>query len=388
MNCHNQSQMAQFGQSSSISSTSNAISGEHRTIVSQAAKSVICGLDGCVALCLRECQNQPYDCDNVDAFLYAGPIVKFPSPRPMHVYAQTYTDPENPFAAGYVKGTCQLPQITVGGVLDGYQHGRDLWSVYGDKLGFLPTSPNDATWFRSSESSLTQQSAAGVLRGMWPYHTGPVPLHQQPAAIDTTNESFNCTRRAQVLNHIESTSEWNAHLLAASPLFAKLSWATLNQSDWTFSFNSLADNFQARLCNGYQLPCNVLNISQCATMNQAEEVFRGGDWEWNYWYRTNPQAKLYIQTVEGPFIADIIRRLRAVQNGTSEIKYEHDFLHDNDVGPIAGALGINALRWPGMASNIAFEVWYVDKFQHFVISHPLIRSQEGPWRSHLRPGAV
>ncbi|KAF2165587.1 hypothetical protein M409DRAFT_36849 [Zasmidium cellare ATCC 36951] len=304
-------------------------------------------------------ENQAYDCDNVEAFLYASPNGGLPQPQPMHVFGKTYTDPSNPFAANYVKSTCQLPQLTVGGILDGFQHGKDLWSVYGEKLHFLPSVPNSKTWFRSSESVLTQQSAGGVLRGIWPYHTGPVPLHQQPEAVDTTNESFECDRRTTVLSEIENSTEWQSHLEAAAPLFNSLSWASQNESDFTFSFNSFADNFQARLCNGYNLPCNVKNLSQCATMAQAEEIFRGGDWEWNYWYRTNPQALLYTQTVEGPFIAEIIQRLQAVQNGNSSIIYEHDFLHDNDIGPIAGALGITALRWPGMGSNIAFELWKV-----------------------------
>jgi 2-phosphoxylose phosphatase len=92
-------------------------------------------------------------------------------------------------------------------------------------------------------------------------------------------------------------------------------------------------------------------------MTQADEVFRAGDWEWNYWWRNNPNAKVYIQTVEGLFIGEIIRGIKALQNGTTKAKYVHDFVHDGDIGPIAGALGITALRWPGMGSNIAFEIW-------------------------------
>ena len=71
-------------------------------------------------------------------------------------------------------------------------------------------------------------------------------------------------------------------------------------------------------------------------------------------------ATEYIQTVEGNFIGEILRNFDTVRNGTSTVKYMHDFLHDNDIGPIAGALGITALRWPGMGSNIAFELWRTD----------------------------
>jgi hypothetical protein len=53
--------------------------------------------------------------------------------------------------------------------LDGYQHGKDIWAVYGAKLGLIPEFPDQKkVWFRSTESPLTQQSAGGVLRGIWP----------------------------------------------------------------------------------------------------------------------------------------------------------------------------------------------------------------------------
>ena len=92
-------------------------------------------------------------------------------------------------------------------------------------------------------------------------------------------------------------------------------------------------------------------------MKQANEVFRAGDWEWNYYWRTNPNVTAYIQTVEGLFIGEIVRGLQSVQDGTNTYKYVHDFVHDGDIGPICGALGITSLRWPAMASNLALELW-------------------------------
>lgn len=278
----------------------------------------------------------------------------------MQVYARTYTSPTNPFVSHYVNGSCQYPQITIGGLLDAYQHGQDLWSVYGDKLGFLPSEPDDSTWFRSTESPLTQATAGGVLRGLWPSYSGPVPLHQQAQYVDTTDRSFTCNYRTTVLSEITSSSEWKAQLKAAAPLLSDLSWATQNSSDWTETFDHLCDNFQARLCNGYQLPCNVNDTSQCVSMQQANEAFRAGDWEWNYYWRASQNAKAYIHTTEGLFIGEILARFAAVQAGSNTVKYEHDFVHDGDIGPIAGALGITALRWPGMGSNLAFELWQVD----------------------------
>lgn len=232
--------------------------------------------------------------------------------------------------------------------------------MYGDKLGFFPASPDDTTWFRSSESPLTQGTAGGVLRGIWPAYTDPLPLHQQATAVDTVNEGFSCNLRNTILSEILSSSTWQAQLQATAPLLAQLAPFTENNSAWTETFDHLSDNFQGRLCNGYKLPCDINDPSKCVTMQEADEVFRAGDWEWNYYWRSYSNATTYIQTVEGLFIGEILQRFASVQAGKNTVKYEHDFVHDGDIGPIAGALGIQSLRWPGMGSNIAFELWKVD----------------------------
>ncbi|KAJ5183813.1 hypothetical protein N7492_001429 [Penicillium capsulatum] len=319
-------------------------------------------------------ENQPYHCDNVRPYLYAGPN-NDGGIQPMPVYAQTYQDPANPLSSG-VHGTCQFPQITIGGVQDGYQHGRDLWSVYGRKLHLIPEQPNDRVWFRSSESALTQATAGAVLRGMWPDYDGALPLHQMPSSEDTVNEGYSCSAIGSTLKAIKSTSEWKDHLEVTKELRSTLgSMLGATSSSWQETFDHFSDNFQARLCNGYNLPCSVSNSSACVTMHQANEVFRAGDWEWNYYWRANRDVVKYIQVVEGLLIGEIIARLRAVQDGSSTLDYSHIFIHDGDIGPILGALGIDALRWPGMASNIAIEVWETKDADHYArvlySGHPL-----------------
>ncbi|KAJ6014235.1 histidine acid phosphatase [Penicillium herquei] len=301
-------------------------------------------------------ENQPYQCDNVRPYLYAGPNSQS-GVQPIPMYAQTYQDPTNPFTPG-VNGTCQYPQITVGGVQDGYQHGRDLWKVYGEKLSLLPAKPNDRVWFRSSDSALTQGSAGAVLRGVWPEYDGALPLHQMVSSVDTVNEGYSCSAIDDTLDELESTTEWDEHLTVTDTLRSKLgSMLGATSSSWQDTFDHFSDNFQARLCNGYELPCSTTNSSDCVTTEMADEVFRAGDWEWNYYWRTNPYVKKYIQVVEGLFIGEVLARIQAVQDGTSTLDYTHIFIHDGDLGPILGSLGINALRWPAMGSNIAFEVW-------------------------------
>ena len=197
-----------------------------------------------------------------------------------------------------------------------------------------------------------------MLRGVWPDYPGPLPIHQQTGAVDTVNEGFSCANRGTVLTAIESTPEWNAHLNVTADLRTDLgNLLGATSSDWQDTFDHFADNFQARLCNGYELPCNFTDTSQCVTMAQADEVFRAGDWEWNYYWRNNANATEYIQLVEGLFIGEILAHFKAVIAGTTSTVYSHTFVHDGDIGPILGALGITALRWPAMASNIAIEIW-------------------------------
>ncbi|KAL4895303.1 histidine phosphatase superfamily [Aspergillus ambiguus] len=312
-------------------------------------------------------ENQPYNCDNINPYLYAASSLGEADSIP--VYGQAYTDPTNPFLASYVNGSCQYPQLTLGGLLDGYRHGRDLWAVYGEKLGLLPPTPDQSdrkVWFRSSSSALTQGSASGVLHGIWPEHRGGIPLHQQAAGVDTVDRGFPCPAQDALLSTIQSTAEWREHLEVTEPLRNRLAdMFDATDASWMSTFDHFSDNFQARLCNGYDLPCRVGDEATCATPEQADEVFRAGDWEWNYWWRRNANATRYIQLVEGLFIREIVRQLEAVQHGTSSVVYSHNFVHDGDIGPILGALGIKALRWPGMGSNIAFEVWETSSSQFY-----------------------
>lgn len=304
---------------------------------------------------LRKYQAAPFYCDNIKPYLYAAPQS---GQQPLPVYQETYTSPTNPFVATYDSGTCQYPQLTIGGLLDGYQHGNDLYALYGQKLGLIPSTPGNSTWFRSSSSALTQDSAGAVLRGIWPNFQGSLPLHQQATGVDTVNEGFTCAAQARTLSAIEATPAWKQHLNETASLQQGLEAVVGNlTSAWTATYDHLEDNFQGRLCNGYSLPCSKNNSADCVTMDQADEVFRAGDWEWNYYWRANPNATLYIQLIEGLFIGEILDGLQQVANGTSPYSYRHVFVHDGDIGPILGALGINVLRWPGMASNIAFEVW-------------------------------
>lgn len=282
----------------------------------------------------------------------------------MQVYGQPYTDPANPFLTNYVNGSCQYPQLTIGGYLDAYQHGRDLHALYSTKLGLIPATLDEGgdgrVWFRSTSSPLTQGSAGGVLRGLWPGYKGPLPLHQQVEAVDTINRGFACPARDRILEVVQSGPEWEEHLAVTDGLRRDLAgmFGAEEQDEWLETWDHFADNFQGRLCNGYELPCSLEEEGNCVSREQADEVFRAGDWMYNYWWRRNQNVTEYIRVIEGMFIAELVRSFEAVVAGEEEVVYRHVFAHDGDIAPLLGALGIKALRWPGMGSNVAFEFWY------------------------------
>ncbi|PKY06112.1 phosphoglycerate mutase-like protein [Aspergillus campestris IBT 28561] len=319
---------------------------------------------------LSELQDQEYTCDDVHPHIYAAPAPDNNNPAPIPVYGQTYTDPTNPFLTDTIPGTCQYPQLTKGGILDGYRHGRDLRAVYGGNSLLSETGPSSQVWLRASSSALTQGSAGAVLRGLWPDYNGGIALRRQTEGIDTVDSGFTCAARERMLEQMKAARVWREHLGVTMVLREELGeMFDISEEEedgaWMNSFDHFADAFQARVCNGYGLPCRAKKEGEkegenCVTQEQAEEVFRAGDWEWNYWFRGSDLAKEYIQLVGGLFIGEIVRRLEGVVEGRPDWVYSHTFMHDGDLGPVLGALGIRALRWPGMGANVAVEVWRTD----------------------------
>lgn len=64
-------------------------------------------------------------------------------------------------------GSCQFPQITAEGLGDSWQHGKDLYGVYHDLLGFLPDDSQDNITFRVTQNVITSEVAGMVINGMF-----------------------------------------------------------------------------------------------------------------------------------------------------------------------------------------------------------------------------
>lgn len=74
---------------------------------------------------------------------------------------------QNPFKPPGFLGSCQFPQITAGGLEDSWQHGKDLFGVYHDLLGFLPDNSKEKVTFRVTQNVITSEVAGMVVNGMF-----------------------------------------------------------------------------------------------------------------------------------------------------------------------------------------------------------------------------
>ncbi len=105
-----------------------------------------------------------WNCDDEELFYYGQP--KFGN-KYTPTYWQGYRSPTNPFIPTGFLGTCQFPQITAGGLDDSWQHGKDLYGVYHDLLGFLPDYASEKVSFRVTQNVITSEVAGMVVNGLF-----------------------------------------------------------------------------------------------------------------------------------------------------------------------------------------------------------------------------
>ena len=177
-------------------------------------------------------------------------------------YWSIYTSSANPFAPAGFNGTCQFPEITKGGLKDSWQHGKDLFEVYHDLLGFLPNEPTNEVVYRVTNNVITSQVAGMVIAGMYP-DTSEIPVLVQPASIDSLEPSYPCPGGSSIFGSYgigSANINWTYHLTASPLLFNALDNITgISPSDTAFhrSWDHYFDNLSSRLCHGKPLPCSV-----------------------------------------------------------------------------------------------------------------------------------
>ena len=277
-------------------------------------------------------------------------------------YWSVYTSPSNPFAAQGFKGTCQFPQITRGGLDDSYQHGKDLYSVYHDTLKFLPDSPGDKATYRVTNNVITSQVAGMEVNAMYS-STTDTPLKVQPATIDSLEPTYSCPTATSLYSSygVGSTNpNWAVHLTAAVPLFDyldSLSGVDPTDAGWHQSLDHYLDNLSSRLCHAKPLPCQISNPSNCVNETIANTVFRLGQYEYSYIYRDASESLQASTASFGIWTAELAQNIRDSVRGKSEVLYRHNVAHDGSLARLLSILQVDSMVWPGMGSEIVFEVY-------------------------------
>ncbi|KAI5810435.1 histidine phosphatase superfamily [Pyronema omphalodes] len=269
---------------------------------------------------------------------------------------ETKQSPLNPLHRANYHGSCQFPQITKGGFDDSFAHGRDLFAVYGSKLGFLPRMYSPETIaFHVTSNVITLQVAGALTRAMFPFSTD-IPLLVQPSDVDSLQPSYSCPAADAARNNILQQEGWKKHLELSSALAQRLdaiSGVDPKDAGWHQNWDHYFDSFSSRMCHQVPLPCNVEEPKNCVTTSDVEEVLRWGQWEYSYLHRDGGKYTLeYSRLKMGVFLAELVGHLQR-----PDVKYRHNFGHDGSMSLIISALQIDEMVWPGMGAEVVVELW-------------------------------
>ncbi|KAF2132076.1 histidine acid phosphatase-like protein [Dothidotthia symphoricarpi CBS 119687] len=302
-----------------------------------------------------------WQCDNQGLFYYGRPLNPAGNGS-SPTYWSVYTSETNPFPQSGFNGSCQFPQITKEGLDDSWQHGRDLHGVYHDLLHFLPDEMDDKVTYRVTNNVITSQVAGMVIDGMYA-PDADVPLRIQPTGVDSLEPQYPCPAASFLYSSYGvggTDSTWTAHLSAAKPLFKSLdniSGIASDSTDWHKSFDHYYDNLSSRQCHAKPLPCNINDTSSCITQDQADTVYRLGQYEYSFIHRDAPQSLQAAVGSYGVFLAELAQNIRDAISGKGPVRYRHNVAHDGSVSRLLSILQVEQMVWVGMGAEIVFEVY-------------------------------
>lgn len=300
-------------------------------------------------------------CSSVKNRYYANVVAR--GHENVNVGWNNYQSEMNPFAfelPGF-NGSCQFPQISDGGLNDSYYHGVDLYANYHDNLAFLPEKYNSSLiQFYVTSNVITSQVAGALIAGMFPLESNEnIDLNIQRAASDSLEPKYTCAGADDTKAAILLEKGWRDHLDQSQYLFEELdaiSGVPNTSESWHSSLDHYFDNLAHRTCHGMPLPCS-LESGECIADAQAKQVFRLGDFEYNYLYRESTNSTLYSVGRYGVFLMELQQHLKEAKSGNTTVRYRHNIAHDGSISPLLGALQIELLRWPGMGAEVLFELW-------------------------------
>ncbi|KAK4655784.1 hypothetical protein QC762_0053610 [Podospora pseudocomata] len=308
----------------------------------------------------------PWNCNNIAIYSYSSPLTPG-SPPSIPGYHSPFTSPLNPFPPSPLglQGTCNFPQITTQGLSDSYQHGLDLLSVYSPLIS--PTSAE----FRITNNPITSQVAGALISALLPPKTTTTtPLLIQNKEIDSLEPKYPCPLSHHLFSQIQSTPQWKSHLQLSKEILTQLDIISgVPPSDTSFhiSFDHYFDNLSSKQCHSRPLPCSVHSPhnNKCIPQHLADTVYRLGQWEYHHTYRSSKQSLQASVASYGVWIAELLSHISSVTKEETKVRYRHNIAHDGSISRLLGVLQVDDMHWPGMGSEIVFEV-YKQQPKHFV----------------------
>lgn len=74
-------------------------------------------------------------------------------------------------------------------------------------------------------------------------------------------------------------------------------------------------------------------------------------------YRDAPTSLSTSAANYGVWIAELAANMRKAVEGSSPVRYMHNLAHDGSVSRVLSILQIDTMVWPGMGSEVVFELW-------------------------------
>ncbi|KAF8484365.1 phosphoglycerate mutase-like protein [Gautieria morchelliformis] len=273
------------------------------------------------------------------------------------IYHETFVPPTHPFLSQFWNGSCDLGQLTAGGLQDSVAHGKDFASVYIDKLKFLQNINAKDIWVRTTTEDRTYQVAGGMLYGMDnSVDNQPFKVHNEPASIDSLVPSYPCPNADNIRNQYQSVPAWFDHLNQNADLKARLdaTVGTAGLSAWSVWYDHFFDTFTSRTCAGHELPCN--STGECVAPEDAVKVFAIGDFEYNYIWKAAQNASTYNSLTFGVMFQELAQIFISLKAGNEIFKLRLYVGHDGSMVRLASGLGIQGpLRWPALGSEFVWK---------------------------------
>lgn len=103
----------------------------------------------------------------------------------------------------------------------------------------------------------------------------------------------------------------------------------------------------------HDLPLNDPSTSQRTQVHYADKR----RYEYSWIYRDSPSSLSSSAASYGVWLAELATNLRAAMGGDSPLLYRHNVAHDGSLSRLLSVLQIDQMVWPGMGSEVAFELY-------------------------------